>query len=151
MESLASVGPSPTIPVLPAPLTQNEQRDSSQAQPTTQQRSVELLPDRVDPSDSSHVSQHTRNQDEPAAGNLGTKGALADTRKDSIDLSAAGGTPAKNHGVTYKVRPDLSIKFQGQVVDRANNETLKSIPTDARVEVAERYQQYIGSNLDVRA
>lgn len=151
MEPLAaSLGPVPSLPVFAAPLTPSEQRDSSQAQAPSQERPVELLPDRVDANDPGHSSQRrAAEQKAEEEKPLGLAGALSQQPKQEIDLSAIGG--AKNHGVTYEVRSDLSIRFQGQVVDRNNNETVKSIPTDARVEVAERYQQYIGSRLDVEA
>lgn len=84
-----------------------------------------------------------------AAGALATQGgALTTDQAKSPEVQGAVGPP--NRGVTYSVHPDLSVRFQGKVVDRDTSETIQSVPPEIQIEFMERYDEYIGSRLDVR-
>ena len=71
----------------------------------------------------------------------------ADSRQQS-DLSDAGSAPAANQGVTYRLHHDLLLRYQGQVIDRNTEETVRSIPSDERIEIARKFQAQVGRFLD---
>lgn len=160
MEPLAAFSPVPAHgQVFPAPLTPQGDRDAARMRPSGQLRPVELAPDRVDAGDTTHAvrppTSHHSEAEPGATPLLGSRSLGGGAGGDEApiqqpDLGAAG-VQAHNHGVTYKVYPDLAIRFQGRVVDRATTEVVREVPDQRRIEIARRYQQYIGTRVDLRA
>ena len=57
---------------------------------------------------------------------------------------------SRNQAVTYRHFADLAL-FQSRIVDRESDETIRAVPPDQRIELAQRFQKYVGQRLDALA
>lgn len=152
MEPLASLGATtPLTQLLGAPAAVTSERTSRAEQVPHKERGVELRPDRAEAAEQ-QTSQRRPSVTDASRSGEGSEQNDVDRRPEAPVAEPIPLPNAKNHGVTYTVYPDLQIKFQGKVVDRDTTETVRSIPTEAHIEQARRYQEYVvGEQLDVFA
>ena len=141
-------------------------RDAPAFKARGKERPVQLLPDRVDegelptqpppprPQDAGDESTSSLRIGVPAGSEPETENdARAAAPRESVDLSnAAVQTPRE--AVTYRLYPDLVSSIQSRVVDRRTDEILRATPSDARIELAQRFQEYrppVGTQIDLDA
>ena len=99
------------------------------------ERPVTLLPDRAE-----ETEQTTRS--DPARPSR--KG------RDRVGLSKGGISP-RDEAVTYRLVPGFLGPAQARVFDRRSGDAVREVPRVAAIELAVRYETYVGNLLDTLA
>lgn len=160
MEPLASLGSVSPVPPASAPavLSNSAERDKAASHPPGLNRPVELAHQRLDPGDKSTRQRRTGPDLQAPLSEAATAHTSASARifesspseepSPKEEPASEADAPARR-GVTYSLHPELALKFQSRVVDKVTHEILLSVPSELRVELAQRFEEHIGSQLDL--
>ncbi|MGE3165511.1 MAG: hypothetical protein AB7O52_11440 [Planctomycetota bacterium] len=173
MEPLASLGPVAPVPPIPsaAVLRDTADRDRPAHHAAGHQRPVELATRRLDPTERTAGQRRAQNGTRTATSppdrstiGLGDPepnepaGTQRAERVEEREPRASAETEVEvevetqpRRGFTYSIYPELRVRFQSQIIDRETAETIRSVPSESRIELARRFEEHIGSQLDVYA
>ena len=163
MDPIAAITIPPTQNAVPAAPALAPRRDVASERDSTERRSIELLPDRVQSEDNVRGPRRSQATRSTGSGEVVSRDARAtsedpaksleeglEAARERIEKDLALAVSAKNQAVTYRVVPDLQ-RVQGRVVDRTTSEEVKTIPADPQIELSRRIQNYLGVQIDIEA
>jgi uncharacterized FlaG/YvyC family protein len=154
------MGPIPSLPSSGIPLAASSPFMGGETAPPRRgdPNPVELPHDRVLPADRDASPERPRDSSSAPRTPAERSEARAEEERESkpersareIDLSSKGMEPL-HHAVTYRVHPDLERALQSARIDRDTDETVREVPSEARIQLSRAFRENLGALLDAYA